>query len=157
MFVDGRPISLGLWDTAGQDDYDRLRPLSYPDTDVFLICFSLVNPNSFANVSDKWAPEISHHAPGKLLRVYLLFCECLLYHSDSTSKFTHTYSNTAIKCCFKLSCIIPIWLLFKCICLLFFTLLCYLAYFLKAIFALSVQQCLLSEYVITLCPNCIVS
>ena len=64
MFVDGRPISLGLWDTAGQDDYDRLRPLSYPDTDVFLICFSLVNPNSFSNVADKWAPEISHHAPG---------------------------------------------------------------------------------------------
>jgi len=64
VFVDGRPISLGLWDTAGQDDYDRLRPLSYPDTDVFLICFSLVNPNSFYNVSDKWYPEISHHAPG---------------------------------------------------------------------------------------------
>ena len=55
---------MGLWDTAGQDDYDRLRPLSYPDTDVFLICFSLVNPNSFANVADKWHPEISHHAPG---------------------------------------------------------------------------------------------
>lgn len=64
MFVDGRPISLGLWDTAGQDDYDRLRPLSYPDTDVFLICFSVVNPNSYANVGDKWWPEISHHAPG---------------------------------------------------------------------------------------------
>jgi Ras-related C3 botulinum toxin substrate 1 len=64
VFVDGRPISLGLWDTAGQDDYDRLRPLSYPDTDVFLICFSLVSPNSFHNVADKWYPEISHHAPG---------------------------------------------------------------------------------------------
>nr|ABD65425.1 Rac [Suberites domuncula] len=64
VFVDGRPISLGLWDTAGQDDYDRLRPLSYPDTDVFLICFSLVNPNSFSNVGDKWHPEINHHAPG---------------------------------------------------------------------------------------------
>ena len=64
VFVDGRPISLGLWDTAGQDDYDRLRPLSYPDTDVFLICFSLVSPNSFSNVADKWYPEISHHAPG---------------------------------------------------------------------------------------------
>ena len=62
--VDGQQISLGLWDTAGQDDYDRLRPLSYPGTDVFLICFSLVNPNSFYNVADKWSPEISHHAPG---------------------------------------------------------------------------------------------
>ena len=32
MVVDGKPISLGLWDTAGQESYDRLRPLSYPQT-----------------------------------------------------------------------------------------------------------------------------
>ncbi|KAG0223118.1 P-loop containing nucleoside triphosphate hydrolase protein [Mortierella sp. GBAus27b] len=63
IMVDGKPISLGLWDTAGQEDYDRLRPLSYPQTDVFLICFSLVSPPSFENVKTKWHPEISHHAP----------------------------------------------------------------------------------------------
>ncbi|KAL1837067.1 hypothetical protein VTJ83DRAFT_1727 [Remersonia thermophila] len=62
--VDGKPISLGLWDTAGQEDYDRLRPLSYPQTDVFLICFSLISPPSFDNVLAKWYPEIDHHAPG---------------------------------------------------------------------------------------------
>jgi len=61
--VDNKPISLGLWDTAGQEDYDRLRPLSYPQTDVFLICFSIVSPPSFDNVLSKWYPEISHHAP----------------------------------------------------------------------------------------------
>ncbi|GAA96114.1 uncharacterized protein L969DRAFT_43717 [Mixia osmundae IAM 14324] len=63
VMVDGKPINLGLWDTAGQEDYDRLRPLSYPQTDVFLVCFSLVSPPSFENVRTKWYPEIQHHAP----------------------------------------------------------------------------------------------
>ncbi|BEI79692.1 hypothetical protein CcaverHIS002_0102210 [Cutaneotrichosporon cavernicola] len=64
VLVDGRPISLGLWDTAGQEDYDRLRPLSYPQTDVFLVCFSVMSPPSFENVKTKWVPEVRHHAPG---------------------------------------------------------------------------------------------
>ncbi|KAJ9100463.1 Rho GTPase protein rac1 [Naganishia friedmannii] len=57
--VDGSIVNLGLWDTAGQEDYDRLRPLSYPATDVFLICFSVVSPPSFEN----WYPEVQHHCP----------------------------------------------------------------------------------------------
>ena len=48
----------------GQEDYDRLRPLSYPQTDIFLICFSIVAPASFENVKEKWVPEIQHHCPG---------------------------------------------------------------------------------------------
>jgi Ras-related C3 botulinum toxin substrate 1 len=63
VMVDGAPINLGLWDTAGQEDYDRLRPLSYPQTDVFLNAFSVVNPASFENVRAKWYPEVSHHCP----------------------------------------------------------------------------------------------
>jgi len=63
VMVDGKPINLGLWDTAGQDDYDRLRPISYPQTDVFLITFSVNAPSSFANVATKWAPELVHYCP----------------------------------------------------------------------------------------------
>jgi len=62
--VDGKQIYLGLWDTAGQEGYDRLRPLSYPQTDVFLICFSITSPNSFTNIEQKWKPELNHHANG---------------------------------------------------------------------------------------------
>jgi Ras-related C3 botulinum toxin substrate 1 len=51
--VDGIPIKLDLWDTAGQEEYDRLRPLSYPDTDVFLMCFSINSQSSFHNVQSK--------------------------------------------------------------------------------------------------------
>jgi len=63
VMVDGKPVNLGLWDTAGQEDYDRLRPLSYPQTDVFLVCFSIISQASFDNVKTKWYPEITHHAP----------------------------------------------------------------------------------------------
>lgn len=60
--VEGNPVNLGLWDTAGSEEYDTLRPLSYPGTDVFLICFSIFSPESFESVTKKWYPEISEHA-----------------------------------------------------------------------------------------------
>ena len=63
VMVDGKPISLGLWDTAGQEDYDKLRPLSYEQTDVFLVCFSLISETSFQNVRTKWIPEIRLSRP----------------------------------------------------------------------------------------------
>ncbi|KAK6486581.1 UNVERIFIED_CONTAM: hypothetical protein FKN15_009229 [Acipenser sinensis] len=61
--VDGRTISLNLWDTAGQEEYDRLRTLSYPQTNVFVICFSIASPPSYENVKHKWHPEVTHHCP----------------------------------------------------------------------------------------------
>ncbi|XP_074050993.1 rho-related GTP-binding protein RhoB [Macrotis lagotis] len=61
--VDGRQVELALWDTAGQEDYDRLRPLSYPDTDVVLLCFSADSPDSLENVPEKWVPEVRHFCP----------------------------------------------------------------------------------------------
>lgn len=51
-------IRLALWDTAGQEDFDRLRHLSYPNTDVILMCFSVGSRVSFENVLSKWTPEV---------------------------------------------------------------------------------------------------
>ena len=56
-------VELALWDTAGQEEYDRLSPLSYPDTDVILMCFGIDNPDSFENLTEKWVPEINHFCP----------------------------------------------------------------------------------------------
>lgn len=53
VMIGGEPYTLGLFDTAGQEDYDRLRPLSYPQTDVFLVCFSVISPSSYENVKEK--------------------------------------------------------------------------------------------------------
>jgi len=64
VMIGDDPYTLGLFDTAGQEDYDRLRPLSYPQTDVFLVCFSVTSYASFENVSEKWIPEVKHHCPG---------------------------------------------------------------------------------------------
>ena len=48
-----KTVELALWDTAGQEEYDRLRPLSYPETDVLLVCFAIDCPNSLENILDK--------------------------------------------------------------------------------------------------------
>ncbi|KAJ5072374.1 hypothetical protein M0811_01388 [Anaeramoeba ignava] len=61
LIINDQVVNLCLWDTSGQEDYDRIRPLSYPQTDVFLICFSLISPSSFENVKSKWVPEIRHY------------------------------------------------------------------------------------------------
>ncbi|KAF7845012.1 rac-like GTP-binding protein 5 [Senna tora] len=63
VLVDGKTVNLGLWDTAGQEDYNRLRPLSYRGADVFLLAFSLISRPSFENVKKKWVPELRHYAP----------------------------------------------------------------------------------------------
>uniref|UniRef100_A0A3Q1JKG3 Ras homolog family member F n=1 Tax=Anabas testudineus TaxID=64144 RepID=A0A3Q1JKG3_ANATE len=60
MSLDGKEIQLNLYDTAGQDDYDRLRPLSYQEANLVLVCFDVTNPTSFENVLIKWYPEVKH-------------------------------------------------------------------------------------------------
>ncbi|XP_053136164.1 rho-related GTP-binding protein RhoF isoform X2 [Hemicordylus capensis] len=57
-------VILNLYDTAGQEDYDRLRPLSYQNTNIVLICYDVMNPTSFDNVLIKWAHEVNHFCRG---------------------------------------------------------------------------------------------
>ncbi|KTF84533.1 hypothetical protein cypCar_00022011 [Cyprinus carpio] len=56
----GKDIQLNLYDTAGQEDYDRLRPLSYQEVNLVVICYDVTNPTSFDNVTIKWYPEVRH-------------------------------------------------------------------------------------------------
>jgi len=64
LTVDEIEYNMSLWDTAGQEDYERLRPLSYPHTNCFLVCFSVdKNLASYDNVSLKWVPEVRHFSP----------------------------------------------------------------------------------------------
>lgn len=61
--VDGKSVQLALWDTAGQEDYERLRPLAYSKAHVILIGFSVDSPDSLSNVKDKWAEEARDKCP----------------------------------------------------------------------------------------------
>ncbi|KAJ6563325.1 P-loop containing nucleoside triphosphate hydrolase protein [Mycena vulgaris] len=64
MMSEKDAFTLALFDTAGQEYYDRLRFLSYPQTDIFLVCFSVMSPASFESVRGKWFLEVDHHCPG---------------------------------------------------------------------------------------------
>ena len=65
MEVDkGKILQLALWDSAGQEEYERLRTLTYPDTDVVIICYAVDAPESLEAVREKWHPEVRHFCPG---------------------------------------------------------------------------------------------
>ncbi|CAI0648173.1 unnamed protein product [Colletotrichum noveboracense] len=80
--VDGKHVELALWDTAGQEDYDRLRPLSYPDSHVILICFAVDSPDSLDNVQEKWISEVLHFCQG--LPIILVGCKKDLRYDSKT-------------------------------------------------------------------------
>ncbi|KAJ8341498.1 hypothetical protein SKAU_G00337890 [Synaphobranchus kaupii] len=61
--VNGTPVRIQLTDTAGQEEFDGFRSLCYAQTDVFLLCFSVVDPTSFQNITKKWIPEIRAYNP----------------------------------------------------------------------------------------------
>lgn len=82
--ADRTVYELALWDTAGQEDYDRLRPLSYPDSDVLLAAFSIDSPAAFENIPNKWIPEARHFCPN--VPIVLVGLKKDLRNDESTIK-----------------------------------------------------------------------
>lgn len=75
IFIDGQAMQLSLWDTAGQEEFDRLRSLSYSDTHTIMLCFSVDSDDSLENVQSKWVSEIVDHCDGVKLVLVALKCD----------------------------------------------------------------------------------
>lgn len=87
--INSKVENLSLWDTAGQEEYDELRPMSYNNTDVFIVCYSVVSKNSYRNVIEKWMPELRTHAKDpKKLRVILCGTKTDLRRNDQNGTTT---------------------------------------------------------------------
>ncbi|CEP18046.1 hypothetical protein [Parasitella parasitica] len=82
VIVDSETVVAELWDTAGQEDFDRLRTLSYPDSDVVLIAFSVDVPESLENITEKWMPEVKRYCPD--LPFLLVGCKTDLRQDQKT-------------------------------------------------------------------------
>ncbi|XP_044763529.1 rho-related GTP-binding protein RhoC-like [Coccinella septempunctata] len=87
-------ISFALWDTAGEEDYDRLRPLSYPRTDVVLMCFNVDNPVSLQNIHHKWYPEIKHFCPS--VPILLVATKLDLRYNEQICKILSQKGETTV-------------------------------------------------------------
>jgi len=81
-WIDNQQIELSLWDTAGQEDFDRLRSLSYADTHVIMLCFAVDLRNSLENIEYKWMEEILEHCPG--VKLVLVALKCDLREDETT-------------------------------------------------------------------------
>jgi len=84
VLFEDKPVNLELWDTAGQDDYDATRKISYPNTDVFVICYAVDSIASFKNVTQKWNPEIREFS--KKAPILLVGTKCDLRDDKDPSK-----------------------------------------------------------------------
>merc|ERR1712179_371082 len=80
--VDGQQVKLALFDTAGQSEYERLRPLSYIDANVILACFSVSSPDSLENIAERWLPEVKHFCPN--IPIVLVACKTDLRNDERT-------------------------------------------------------------------------
>lgn len=86
IFVDNKHITLSLWDTAGQEEFDRLRSLSYSDTDTIMLCFSVDSHDSLENVQHKWVGEIADHCED--VKLVLVALKCDLRNDDNDDNTT---------------------------------------------------------------------
>lgn len=89
IFVDGKPIKLSLWDTAGQEEFDRLRSLSYSDTHTIMLCFAIDSKDSLENVQNKWVGEIADHCEGVKLVLVALKCDLRNDDGDDEDEDEH--------------------------------------------------------------------
>merc|ERR1719370_1010521 len=69
--------------------------LSYPQTDVFLVCFSVISNSSFENVKTKWVPEIQHHAPN--VPILLVGTKSDLRKDENTIKQLNSRNQTMVE------------------------------------------------------------
>lgn len=86
IFVDNVHIELSLWDTAGQEEFDRLRSLSYDDTHAIMLCFSVDSKDSLENVESKWVGEIAENCQGVKLVLVALKCDLREQSADEETE-----------------------------------------------------------------------
>ncbi|XP_058471635.1 rho-related GTP-binding protein RhoV-like [Solea solea] len=92
VHVNGVPTRIKLIDTAGQEEFGHLRSLCYAHVDVFILCFSLVNPRSFDNVASKWIPQI--RAGNQTSPIVLVGTQCDLRHDVEVLIHLHQQRGT---------------------------------------------------------------
>lgn len=63
-------IQVNIWDTSGSAEYDHIRPLSFGDATVFIVCFDVTRSTTLENIQRKWLPEIrQRHADKPIIMV----------------------------------------------------------------------------------------
>jgi Rho family protein len=99
--IGDQTIQLSLWDTAGQEEFDRIRLLSYADTHLYVLCFSVENRDSLENVREKWLEEITDHSPCAKIILVALKCDLREERQDCISYqevcFIHVLIRLVIK------------------------------------------------------------
>ncbi|OBZ66412.1 GTP-binding protein Rho3 [Grifola frondosa] len=112
LYVDDQLVELSLWDTAGQEEFDRLRSLSYAETHVIMCCFSVDNPTSLDNVEAKvgiscgltrlslidmqWIDEILEYCPGLSLSLSVTL-KCDLREDRATQERLARYGMHTVQ------------------------------------------------------------